>query len=560
MARWGTVCVGAAAVALVVAVSGTVAFEQQPAPTLGAAQARLQANDAEGAAAILRELIASQPANVQAYRLLGTALRRMKKFDEALATYVKALELQPGHPSTFYNMGVLWALRGDSDKAFDFLGRAKATRIFDMSVAEGDPELVSIKSDARFKAVLPQPDDFKDPFVEPVKIVAEWVGESANDQFGWIARSIGDVDGDKIADFVTSAPTKAIGGPAAGRIYVYSTKTRALLWQADGQPNDQFGTGLEAAGDVNRDGIPDVVASAPGRGEARVLSGRDGAVLYTFTGRGASVESFGRHVAGGDVNGDGYSDVIVGAPGAAPDEPGRAVIYSGQDGAVLIELRGERAGDGFGSTVAADPRYGSALVIVGAPSAGAARTGRGYVYQGVSAKPKFVVDPDASGRALGAMFASVPGDVDGDGVVDAFVSDWADTPAGRVYVVSGKDGRRIHSWAGALAGEGLGTSASNAGDVNGDGHADFIVGAWQHASAAISGGRASLYSGKDGALLKTFTCRTPGDTFGFDAVGIGDVDGDGTVDLLITSAWSAIRGFHSGRVFIVSSGVSGGAR
>jgi hypothetical protein len=206
MARWGTVCVGAAAVALVVAVSGTVAFEQQPAPTLGAAQARLQANDPEGAAAILGALIGGQPGNVQAYRLLGTALRRTKKFDEALAAYMKALELQPGHPSTFYNMGVLWALQGDEDKAFDFLDRAKATKIFDMSVAEGDPELASIRNDARFKAVLPQPDDFKDPFVEPVKIVAEWVGESANDQFGWIARSIGDVDGDKIADFVTSAP------------------------------------------------------------------------------------------------------------------------------------------------------------------------------------------------------------------------------------------------------------------------------------------------------------------------------------------------------------------
>ena len=64
-------------------------------------------------------------------------------------------------------------------------------------------------------------------------------------------------------------------------------------------------------------------------------------------------------------------------------------------------------------------------------------------------------------------------------------------------------------------------------------------------------------SGKDGALLKTYTCRVPGDTFGFDAVGMGDVDGDGTIDFLITSAWSGIHGFHSGRMFIVSSGVQG---
>ena len=56
-------------------------------------------------------------------------------------------------------------------------------------------------------------------------------------------------------------------------------------------------------------------------------------------------------------------------------------------------------------------------------------------------------------------------------------------------------------------------------------------------------------------MLKTFTGKTPGDTLGFDAVGIGDVDGDGTTDLLVTSAWSSIHGFQSGRVFIISSGI-----
>jgi hypothetical protein len=64
-----------------------------------------------------------------------------------------------------------------------------------------------------------------------------------------------------------------------------------------------------------------------------------------------------------------------------------------------------------------------------------------------------------------------------------------------------------------------------------------------------------LFSGRDGRLLETFTDRIPGDTFGFDAVGIGDVDGDGKIDLLLTAAWSGVHGNHSGRIFIVSSGV-----
>ena len=108
---------------------------------------------------------------------------------------------------------------------------------------------------------------------------------------------------------------------------------------------------------------------------------------------------------------------------------------------------------------------------------------------------------------------------------------------------------------GETAGEGFGIGPANAGDVNHDGHDDLIVGSWQYGAVTASGGRAYLYSGKDGALLRTYTGRIPGETFGFDAVGVGDIDGDGTIDFLITSAWSGIHGFHSGRMFVISSGV-----
>jgi len=94
-----------------------------------------------------------------------------------------------------------------------------------------------------------------------------------------------------------------------------------------------------------------------------------------------------------------------------------------------------------------------------------------------------------------------------------------------------------------------------AGDVDGDGRADLIIGAWQYGGAAVSGGRAYLYSGRDGHLMATYTCRTPGDTLGFDAAGLGDVTGDGTVALLLTSGWSGVSGFHSGRVFVIASGI-----
>jgi hypothetical protein len=158
------------------------------------------------------------------------------------------------------------------------------------------------------------------------------------------------------------------------------------------------------------------------------------------------------------------------------------------------------------------------------------------------------------------MFVSVAGDVDGDGVPDIYASDWSNgakgPSTGRIYVHSGNTGQRLRTLTGATAGEGFGIGAATAGDVDGDGRADLVIGAWQFAGAAASGGRVTVFSGRDGSILREITGRVPGETLGFDAVGIGDVDGDGAIDLLITSAWSGVRGYHSGRMYIVSSGIS----
>ncbi len=545
---------------LALAWAGTNATSQTES-TLPAGIARLQANDNAGAAKILEVVTQREPQNGHAWRVLALAYQNLKDFDRAVAAYHRALDVDPAMPSPLFNLGVVYAAKGDADQAFLWLGKAKATHKVDMTQIEFTPELASLKSDPRFTHLLPTRTDFDDPFVEPVKIIREWDGESANDQFGWIARNIGDVDGDGVPDIVTSAPTSSAGGEKAGRIYVYSTKTGKLLWTADGQKGDELGTGVEAAGDTNGDGIPDVIASAPGGGYAKVYSGRDGRVLLTLKAEGPS-DDFGRHASGiGDVNHDGFADVIVGAPNnsAGGDKAGRAYVYSGKDGSVLLTLTGEHAGDNFGSAVAGYADKNHVLLLVGAPLAGPRHTGRTYVYDGLSAKPHFTIEADATGAALGEMFLSVLGDVDGDGVPDVYASDWSNSAkgpmTGRVYVYSGKDGHPLLTLTGETEGEGFGTSPSVAGDVDGDGHADLIVGAWQYHGAAIGGGRAYLYSGKDGHLIKTFTCRTPGDTFGFDAVTMGDVDGSGMTDFLITSGWSGVHGFHSGRVFIISSGI-----
>ena len=475
---------------------------------------------------MLEALTRKDAKSARAWGALGSAYQQLHEDRRAIDAYQHALALEPDSPKIFYSLGSSYAAVHDAQHAFEWLGRARASRRYDMTQATQDKNLASLRSDPRFAQLLPAPAEFAQPFVEPVTILREWRGEAANDQFGWIARNIGDVDGDGIADVVTSAPTHGAAGSNAGKIYVYSSGTGALLWSADGLAGSSWEPALRPPATPTMTVSRMSSRAVRGGGIARVYSGRDGRVLHEFHAPGAD-ETFGNHVSGaGDVDGDGYADIIVGSPGkdGGRKSPGHAYVYSGRTGTLLFALHGERGGDQFGSTVAGYYDGRQQYLVVGAPLAGAPHHGRVYVYGGRTHELKFTIAADATGNALGLMFVSVPGDMDGDGVSEVFASDWSNDAlglsTGRVYVYSGRTGRPLYTLTGEQAGDGFGTSASVAGDVDGDGRADLIVGAWQYGKAAISGGRAYLYSGRDGHLMKTFTCRTPGDTFGFDAAGL----------------------------------------
>jgi hypothetical protein len=214
-------------------------FGQQADPTLAQGVALLQSGDAAGAVNVLKAVRSREPRNGRAWRNLGVAYQQAKDPESAIAAFQRALEVQPEMTAPLYNIALIYAAKRDADHAFEWLDKAKATRKIDMTQAEAAPEFAPFRSDPRFAALLPKAADFADPFVEPVKIIHEWVGEGGNDQFGWIARSIGDVDRDGVPDFVTSAPTKSLGGQNAGRVYVYSTRTGKLIWSVDGKPGDQ---------------------------------------------------------------------------------------------------------------------------------------------------------------------------------------------------------------------------------------------------------------------------------------------------------------------------------
>lgn len=428
-----------------------------PPPALQAPQALIASRNFDSAAVLLRDLVQRQPANGQAWMSLGAAERGRGRVEEATAALQKAAEIPRARGRAVQALFFLHASAGRRDDAFRWYTAMRETGGIDLTQLAGSPDVAGLNGDERFASLFPARIDFSRPFSEPVRIIHEWRGEGAADEFGWIARGIGDVDGDGVTEIVISATQNPPNGSRIGKVYLYSGKRGALLWKRHGEPHAALGIGLEAAGDVNRDGVPDVVAGG-----------------------------------------------------------------------------------------------------------GAANTGRVYVYRGMSMKPVFTKDADSSGAALGAMFVSLVGDVDRDGVADIYATDFANQargPAtGRVYVYSGKTGETLRTLTGDGPGEGFGIGAARSGDVDGDGHDDLVVGSWQYSRAAWSGGRVRVMSGADGRTLQSFTGRVPGETLGFDAVGVGDVDGDGMTDYLVTSAWSMVNGVRSGRTYVVAGTVPKRAR
>jgi hypothetical protein len=528
-------------------------------PEVTRAMAAMQAGQVDTVIAVLEGYYGANPNATIGWLLLGNAYRTKGDLPKALAAYRRVTVPRPSRLQAMFNIAGILARAGHSDSAIALLDSLKATGAWDMELAATTADFASLKTHPRFQATQFHAGDFDRPFVEPVRIIHEWVAETKGDQFSWIARSIGDVDGDRVSDVVTSAPTYgAAGRPVGkGRIYLYSGRSGKLVWQFTGDSAENVGTGLEGAGDVNRDGVPDVVTGAPGSGRAYVLSGRDGTVLHRL--QGVASESFGRSSGGaGDQDGDGHSDVVIGAPtgNANGQGSGSVYVFSGRTGTQLAKLDGERAGDGFGSIVSGNRNGRATPILVGAPAAGLRQRGRVYVYPDLRSPARHVIEADSTGVALGAMFTSLAGDVDGDKVLDVFASDFMNAargPAtGRAYVRSGATGQPLFTFTGENAGDGFGIGAADVGDVNKDGRDDLLIGSWQYSAVAQSGGRIYLYSGRDGTILQTITGRIPGETLGFDAAGAGDVDGDGVNDFLVTSSWSNVKGFRSGRMYIIS--------
>jgi hypothetical protein len=409
-------------------------------------------------------------------------------------------------------------------------------------------------------------------FVEPdVEVIHTITGEGPGEQLGFVGEKMVDIDGDGLNEILLGAPASDVGGTNAGRATVFSGATGEVIWDFIGTTEQTFlGVAIADAGDVDADGVADIVVGASGApfgnppvtGGVFVFSGATGLEIWSVSGE-AIGDKFGIDVDGlrADINNDGHDDVVVGAEFADVRErsnAGRIYVLSGKDGSVIHSVDGPGANAFLGNGVAGVGDVdGDGIADFGgaARNAGPSLKGIVWIYSGFDASVIHTLEPAETGIDFGYFFLRPAGDVDGDGVGDIFVPDFADAAlggaTGRGYVFSGDDGTLIDDWIGEKQAEGFGIGGW-AGDVNADGHDDVFIAAWVGDAGANDAGKGYVQSGKDGSLIRTMTGTQMNLQLGYDAIGVGDVNGDGAPDFMLTGPLGNLNGAASGVAYVIA--------
>lgn len=372
----------------------------------------------------------------------------------------------------------------------------------------------------------------------------------------------GDINGDGYSDIIVGSA----GG--AGSVWIYSGANGSILQQYEGSlGGDLLGYSVAFAGDVNDDGFGDFIIGAPGydnentdAGAAYVYSGEDWTLLWQWTGPNA-FDELGSAVDGaGDINNDGFDDVIVGVPGIQGIGAGRVYIYSGQTGAVLDSVTEVQGGANLGAAVAnlGDINFdGRNDIAIGAP---------GYDNGGDIDEGKVVVRSPNTQSNLFTMFGTTPGEkfgasVDGAGdwdnngrrdiVVGSPTYPVPGADAGRVSVHSGATGTRLVNFTSGAAGYRLGTSVTGLEDSDGDGFSEIAAGAPADNSGGSASGAVIVYSGATEDTIGFYTgTPLPGANFGVSVSGGGDFNNDGFPDFAAGAPLDSTLSTSGGRAFV----------
>jgi MYXO-CTERM domain-containing protein len=403
--------------------------------------------------------------------------------------------------------------------------------------------------------------------------VPDWIADG-NQAYAWLGWSVAgaDVDGDGYGDLLVGAASMDVDYLNEGRAVLFRGSSSGLErldgWTLDGdQGAAGFGMAVAGAGDVNGDGYDDVLVGAPDYDAGEVDEGRaflfDGSangllgVASWVSDGGQAGASHGVAVAGaGDVDGDGYTDLLVGADrfDGTFVNGGRAALYrGGPKGPATVPtwtVEGSSTGARLGQALAGAGDVngdGFADLLVAAPAHEETTSDEGRVLvfhgsaTGPAASPDWLRDGGQADMTFGGAVAAI-GDVNADGFGDVAIgAPGAANGSGAVFVQYGS-ASGLASAPDLLLGAGkvdssFGAAVAGAGDVNGDGYDDLLVGA--PTSSLGDEGVAIVYAGGSAGLDPSALWFREGDDsfvyLGVSVAGAGDVDGDGHADILVRS-------------------------
>jgi len=378
------------------------------------------------------------------------------------------------------------------------------------------------------------------------------VGDQKDAKFGNFLAAGADFDGDGVGDFITGTGFYKKNGLMPGAAFVYSGATGDRLYEYYGENDaDFFGVCVATLGDVDFDGREDFAVGSTAFdvppligqcGRIYVYSGATGNLIYTLTGTKAD-ETMGFVFGLGDLNGDGVRDIGVGAYawGAGSNGQGRFDVVDGPTGSVIYSLEGEVYGDNFGNGAAglgdidAD---GVEDFMVDAPAhttnpgSGSDSEGRVYVYSGASGALLYQYDGATKGEKMGWLPRVGRIDFNADGWPDILIGSalrpTSPSDRGVVLVYSGRTGSLLYEFNrlnGVPISGTLGGSLSYAGDMNGDGIDDLVVGAPnQLKDSQSAAGAAYVFAGNDLFLQSNAYEYSAGDAIELDIRGGGPGD------------------------------------
>ena len=401
--------------------------------------------------------------------------------------------------------------------------------------------------------------------VELLDLKAPTIG----DFWGWTSVVLDDINDDGVPDIAVAEP---FWGNSIGKVWVYSGADESLLWsRQETVLSAILGFQLDTT-DWNNDGVTDLIAGAPfgDFGTLWIYNGLDGSTLLELQ-SGEFQDGIGSAVdPNGDFNGDGVNDLLLGAFGADTAEDqinyGRVYVYSGVDASLITSIDGPFTNASFGIGVAyigdiSDPPDGRDEIVIGNRMGssdddidlffdGQARV---YSYNGRDAVLEYMIEDVGMGHQLIGDRIDGGKDINQDGTPDFLIGDsYLDS----VRIFSGSDGALIHEFniPDAPASPEFGRMID---DINGDGHADLILGDWggDGGDGLEGSGVVWVHSGADGCLLQTMTPLVANQAVGVDSRSAGDFNNDGLMDFLIAGTGG---GFESpfGRVYVIAGTIA----